>query len=82
MNEFLIERLSAYLDGNARDDDTAGCLISDALDALQAGNELLAALQGLVAVLDKQLLSAHAAERASPLGKARAAIANVTGQPA
>ena len=44
-----------------------------------AAPELLAALQGLVAVLDRQLHSPHAAERASPLGRARAAIAKALG---
>ena len=44
-----------------------------------AAPELLEALQGLVAVLDRQLHSPHAAARASPLGRARAAIAKATG---
>ena len=44
-----------------------------------AAPELLEALQGLVAVLDRQLRSPHAAERASPLGRARAAIAKALG---
>jgi hypothetical protein len=41
--------------------------------------ELLAALVRLVSVLDKQLASAHTAERKSPLGQARAAIAKAAG---
>lgn len=44
-----------------------------------AAPELLTALQGLVAVLDRQLHSPHAAARASPLGRARSAIAKATG---
>ena len=44
-----------------------------------AAPELLEALRGLVAVLDRQLHSPHAAERASPLGRARAAIAKAIG---
>ena len=44
-----------------------------------AAPELLTALQGIVAVLDRQLHSPHAAARASPLGRARAAIAKATG---
>lgn len=44
-----------------------------------AAPELLAALRGLVAVLDRQLHSPNAAERASPLGRARAAIRQATG---
>lgn len=46
---------------------------------IAAAPELMEALQGLVAVLDRQLHSPHAAERASPLGRARAAIAKATG---
>jgi hypothetical protein len=49
---------------------------------IAAAPELLAALQGLVAVLDRQLNSPHAAERASPLGRARAAIKKATGDTA
>lgn len=44
-----------------------------------AAPDLLSALQGLVAVLDRQLRSPHAAKRASPLGRARAAIAKALG---
>lgn len=44
-----------------------------------AAPELLEALQGLVSVLDRQLHSPHAAGRASPLGRARAAIAKAIG---
>ena len=47
-----------------------------------AAPDMLAALQGLVAVLDKQLHSPHSAERASPLAQAKAAIAKATGEPA
>lgn len=46
---------------------------------IAAAPELLEALQGLVAVLDRQLHSPHAAARASPLGRARAAIKKATG---
>lgn len=46
---------------------------------IAAAPELLEALQGLVAVLDRQLHSPHAAPRASPLGRARAAIQKATG---
>ena len=44
--------------------------------------DLLAALQRIVAVLDKQVASPHLAERASPLAQAKAAIAKVTGETA
>lgn len=43
--------------------------------------DLLAALQRIVAVLDKQVASPHLAERASPLAQAKAAIAKATGEP-
>ena len=43
---------------------------------------LLAALQRIVAVLDKQVASPHLAERASPLAQAKAAIAKATGETA
>ena len=43
--------------------------------------DLLAALQRIVAVLDKQVASPHLAERASPLAQAKAAIARATGEP-
>ena len=42
--------------------------------------DLLAALQRIVAVLDKQVASPHLAERASPLAQAKAAIAKSTGE--
>ena len=42
--------------------------------------DLLAALQRIVAVLDKQVASPHLAERASPLAQAKAAIAKATGE--
>ena len=41
---------------------------------------MLAALQRIVAVLDKQVASPHLAERASPLAQAKAAIAKATGE--
>lgn len=44
-----------------------------------AAPEMLEALRGLVAVRDRQLRSPHAAARASPLGRARSAIAKATG---
>ena len=44
--------------------------------------DLLAALQRIVAVLDKQVASPHLAERASPLAQAKAAIAKATGETA
>jgi hypothetical protein len=44
-----------------------------------AAPDLLAALQRIVAVLDKQVASPHLAERASPLAQAKAAIAKATG---
>lgn len=47
---------------------------------IAAAPELLEALQGLVAVLDRQLHSPHAASRSSPLGRARAAIKKATGE--
>ena len=51
------------------------------LNALyDAAPDMLAALQRLVAVLDKQLHSPHSAERASPLAQAKAAIAKATGE--
>ena len=43
--------------------------------------DLLAALQRIVAVLDKQVASPHLAERASPLAQAKAAIAKAIGEP-
>ena len=43
--------------------------------------DLLAALQRIVAVLDKQVASPHLAERASPLAQAKAAISKATGEP-
>ena len=46
-----------------------------------AAPDLLAALQRIVAVLDKQVASPHLAERASPLAQAKAAIAKATGEP-
>lgn len=46
-----------------------------------AAPDLLAALQRIVAVLDKQVASPHLAERASPLAQAKAAIARATGEP-
>ena len=61
-----------------------------ALEASKAGQlntlydaapDLLAALQRIVAVLDKQVASPHLAERASPLAQAKAAIAKATGEP-
>ena len=52
------------------------------LNALyDAAPDLLAALQRIVAVLDKQVASPHLAERASPLAQAKAAIAKATGEP-
>lgn len=52
------------------------------LNALyDAAPDLLAALQRIVAVLDKQVASPHMAERASPLAQAKAAIAKATGEP-
>lgn len=45
-----------------------------------AAPDLLAALQRIVAVLDKQVASPHLAERASPLAQAKAAIAKATGE--
>ena len=47
-----------------------------------AAPSLLAALQRIVAVLDKQVASPHLAERASPLAQAKAAIAKATGETA
>ena len=44
--------------------------------------DLLAALQRIVAVLDKQVASPHLAERASPLAQAKAAISKATGETA
>ena len=44
--------------------------------------DLLAALQRIVAVLDKQVASPHLAGRASPLAQAKAAISKVTGETA
>lgn len=53
------------------------------LNALyDAAPDLLAALQRIVAVLDKQVASPHLAERASPLAQAKAAIAKATGETA
>lgn len=46
-----------------------------------AAPDLLAALQRIVAVLDKQVASPHLAERASPLAQAKAAIAKAIGEP-
>ena len=43
---------------------------------------LLAALQRIVAVLDKQVASPHLEERASPLAQAKAAISKATGETA
>ena len=43
--------------------------------------DLFAALQRIVAVLDKQVASPHLAERASPLAQAKAAISKATGEP-
>jgi hypothetical protein len=52
------------------------------LNALyDAAPDMLAALQRLVAVLDKQVASPHLAERASPLAQAKAAISKATGEP-
>ena len=53
------------------------------LEAAQqdAAPDLLAALQRIVAALDKQVASPHLAERASPLAQAKAAIAKATGEP-
>lgn len=48
---------------------------------IAAAPDLLAALQRIVAVLDKQVASPHLAERASPLTQAKAAIAKATGEP-
>ena len=48
----------------------------------EAAPDLLAALQRIVAVLDKQVASPHLAERASPLAQAKAAIAKATGETA
>lgn len=51
------------------------------LNALyDAAPDLLAALQRIVAVLDKQVASPHLAERASPLAQAKAAISKATGE--
>ena len=52
------------------------------LEAAQqdAAPDLLAALQRIVAALDKQVASPHLAERASPLAQAKAAIAKATGE--
>ena len=47
-----------------------------------AAPDLLAALQRIVAVLEKQVASPHLAERASPLAQAKAAIAKATGETA
>ena len=44
--------------------------------------DLFAALQRIVAALDKQVASPHIAERASPLAQAKAAIAKATGETA
>ena len=44
--------------------------------------DLLAALQRIVAVLDKQVASPRLAERASPLAQAKAAISKATGETA
>lgn len=52
------------------------------LNALyDAAPDMLAALQRLVAVLDKQIASPHLTERQSPLAQAKAAIAKATGEP-
>ena len=61
--------------GNGRDNRANARLIAGAPD-------LLAALQRIVAVLDKQVASPHLAERASPLAQAKAAIAKATGETA
>lgn len=51
------------------------------LNALyDAAPDLLAALQRIVAVLDKQVASPHMAERESLLAQAKAAIAKATGE--
>ena len=47
-----------------------------------AAPELLAALQRLVSVIEKQVASPHMAERASPLAQAQAAISKATGETA
>jgi hypothetical protein len=47
-----------------------------------AAPDLLAALQRIVAVLDKQVASPHLAERASPLAQAKAEISKATGETA
>lgn len=47
-----------------------------------AAPDLLAALQRIVAVLDKQVASPHLAARASPLAQAKAAISKATGETA
>lgn len=52
------------------------------LNALyDAAPDMLAALQRIVSVLDKQVASPHLAERASPLAQAKAAIAKAQGEP-
>ena len=49
---------------------------------IAAAPDLLASLQRIVAVLDKQVASPHLAERASPLAQAKAAISKATGETA
>ena len=49
---------------------------------IAAAPELLAALQRLVSVIEKQVASPHLAERASPLAQAKAAIEKATGETA
>ena len=76
---------------NRLEQDRAAALEASLVSQLRAKREtalydatpdLLAALQRIVAVLDKQVASPHLAERASPLAQAKAAIAKATGETA
>ena len=66
-------KLVATVHGDSGETDANGQLIA-------AAPELLNALQRLVKVLEGQITSVHAAERASPIAQARAAINKATGE--
>ena len=71
----------AIIGNNTPDDGNEPMRFANA--RLMAGApDLLAALQRIVAVLDKQVASPHLAERASPLAQAKAAISKATGETA